>query len=500
MQYRLQGMGSRRARTGLLAAMFALGATAVDAAEVPVRRWGVGLEGGVMKLQEGAWDYAAADQFGRLRVTRGLSRHWSLGAAWLVGHTRTGVLERGASSGWSFDAEPPYRTLISQPMLELEHRLTPGAVVSPILTAGIGLTSWRVIRTGAEQVGWFPDGETITGYDVDGNEVELSASSPTLSFGVGADVTVTGSLHLGLGVRYQVLQGNDRDNVGQSEAWGPEHVDANTALTGAWAALTWWPGSSDADGDGVPDDRDACPAEAEDRDGYNDLDGCPDADNDGDGLDDARDLCPQLAEDVDGFRDDDGCPDLDNDGDGIPDGRDRCPDQAEDVDGEADGDGCPDLDSDGDGVPDDRDRCPGTEPDSLVDADGCAVPVAASPDRVVHSAEPAADFTLEGLAFASGSAQLTADARAQLEEAAAWLAGEPGDFEVRGHTDGAGDAEANRALSRRRAEAVRDALVAMGLPGTRLRATGYGEDAPVADNATPEGRARNRRVEIRRVR
>ncbi|MBK8015270.1 MAG: hypothetical protein IPK20_00290 [Betaproteobacteria bacterium] len=132
-------------------------------------------------MQEGAWDHAAADQFGRVRLSRGLSRHWTVGAAWLFGHTRTGVVERGAAAGWSFASEPPYRTLISQPMLELEHRPTPGARVSPLLTAGLGVTSWRVIRTGSEDVGWFPEGETISGYDLDGNLVELSATRPTRS-------------------------------------------------------------------------------------------------------------------------------------------------------------------------------------------------------------------------------------------------------------------------------------------------------------------------------
>jgi len=471
------------------------------AAEVPVGRWGLTVESGVMKLQEGDWDYSAPDQFGRLRLSRGLSRHWSLHAAWLQGHVRPGAETPGQSAGWSFTTYPSTRTLIRQPMLELEHRLSPGAMFSPTLTAGIGLTDWRVITPAPDSGGWLPEGTTVNGFDVDGNPVELAATNLTLGFGLGLDITLSGSLHLGLGGRYQVLQGNDRDNVGLSARWGAEHVDANTALTSAWAGLTWWLGSSDADRDGVPDKRDGCPNEAEDRDGFNDLDGCPDPDNDGDGLPDGSDQCPQLAEDHDGFRDDDGCPDLDNDGDGIPDGRDRCPDQAEDIDGDTDADGCPDHgDADGDGVDDARDRCPGTEPDSLVDADGCPIAVPTSPDHAVHPTGRPADFVLEGVAFASGSSTLTADARLQLEDVAAWLAGEPGPVEIRGHTDASGEAEANRELSMRRAEAVRQALIGMGLPAASLTAVGYGEDDPVADNSTPEGRAANRRVEVRRMR
>jgi hypothetical protein len=131
----------------------------------------------------------------------------------------------------------------------------------------------------------------------------------------------------------------------------------------------------DNDGDGIPDARDECPDEPEDRDRFQDLDGCPDPDNDGDGIPDARDRCPNQPEDLDGFADDDGCPDPDNDADRVPDDVDRCPDEPEDRDGWQDEDGCPDLDDDRDGVPDARDRCPEapetiTSPADL-DDDGC---------------------------------------------------------------------------------------------------------------------------------
>ena len=97
----------------------------------------------------------------------------------------------------------------------------------------------------------------------------------------------------------------------------------------------------DHDHDGVRNDRDGCPDQAEDFDGFEDEDGCPDTDNDRDGVPDRRDLAPDLAEDVDGFEDYDGRPDLDNDGDGLRDADDACPDNAEDFDGDADTDGCP---------------------------------------------------------------------------------------------------------------------------------------------------------------
>ncbi len=99
---------------------------------------------------------------------------------------------------------------------------------------------------------------------------------------------------------------------------------------------------ADADHDGVPDDLDRCPTEPEDKDGFEDADGCPDPDNDQDGIPDAQDKCPNEPEDKDGFQDADGCPDPDNDRDGIPDRRDRCPNEPETINGFQDEDGCPD--------------------------------------------------------------------------------------------------------------------------------------------------------------
>jgi OmpA-OmpF porin, OOP family len=155
------------------------------------------------------------------------------------------------------------------------------------------------------------------------------------------------------------------------------------------AGVQWAPREHDMDHDGIVDELDQCQELAEDRDGFEDGDGCPDWDNDDDGVPDAQDKCPAEKEDQDGFEDYDGCPDYDNDhdgisdeadacpnhpgarradpktngcpdrdGDGIADKVDKCPDQAEDKDGFEDGDGCPDPDNDSDGFPDADDACP----------------------------------------------------------------------------------------------------------------------------------------------
>ena len=130
---------------------------------------------------------------------------------------------------------------------------------------------------------------------------------------------------------------------------------------------------NDNDGDGILDAFDKCPNEAEDKDGFEDNDGCPEPDNDDDGVLDLMDKCPGDAEDVDGFEDHDGCPDLDNDKDGIEDSKDACPNEPEDKDGFADDDGCPDPDNDGDGIVDANDKCPNEAEDfdGWQDTDGC---------------------------------------------------------------------------------------------------------------------------------
>ncbi|MDI1479957.1 tetratricopeptide repeat protein [Polyangium sp. y55x31] len=81
-------------------------------------------------------------------------------------------------------------------------------------------------------------------------------------------------------------------------------VAASARADGASEDTAW----RDADHDRIPDDRDLCPSEPEDQDGFTDDDGCPDLDNDGDGVADANDHCPDEAENRDGFEDEDGCP------------------------------------------------------------------------------------------------------------------------------------------------------------------------------------------------
>jgi OOP family OmpA-OmpF porin len=262
-------------------------------------------------------------------------------------------------------------------------------------------------------------------------------------------------------------------------------------------------GPKDTDGDGIPDDVDKCPAEAEDKDGFEDEDGCPDLDNDGDGIADAADKCPNEAEDKDGYQDADGCPEPDNDADGIPDFADHCPNEPEDKDGFQDADGCPDPDNDYDGVPDAQDKCP-TQPETkngYQDEDGC-------PDEVPAKIK---QFTgvIQGINFKVNDAALLPASNVVLDKAIAVLK-EFGDLriEIQGHTDdqpmGKGGKYAdNQALSQARAETVKAYFVSHGIDDGRITARGYGDTVPVVDPKGLKGgklngaRAKNRRVEFK---
>jgi outer membrane protein OmpA-like peptidoglycan-associated protein len=102
-----------------------------------------------------------------------------------------------------------------------------------------------------------------------------------------------------------------------------------------------------------------------------------------------------------------------------------------------------------------------------------------------------------GVQFATGRAELSAAARESLSRFAGIVASYPDiQFSVEGHTDNTGSVTTNEELSVRRALAVRDYLIAQGIGVARIDARGFAATQPIADNATSEGRARNRRVEI----
>ena len=247
----------------------------------------------------------------------------------------------------------------------------------------------------------------------------------------------------------------------------------------------------DTDGDGIPDDLDRCPLDPEDKDGFQDEDGCPDPDNDGDGIVDKMDGCPNEP----GPLENKGCPVRDRDGDGILDHLDKCPDDPEDKDGFEDEDGCPDLDNDKDGIPDKQDACPNdpgvANPDPK--KNGCAPKlslVVVKKDKIEIKQQINFEF---GKAVIKG--KLSFDILDQVTQV---MQSYPAikKLRVEGHTDSVGNDDMNMRLSQARAESVRTYLVGHGVDPGRLEAIGYGETKPIASNATDKGRAQNRRTEF----
>lgn len=282
------------------------------------------------------------------------------------------------------------------------------------------------------------------------------------------------------------------------------------------------PTDVDTDGDGILDDADGCPQAAEDADGFEDEDGCPDPDNDADGIPDQGDMCPDEPENVNDWEDADGCPDEipDTDGDGLLDNADECVEQPEDMDGFEDENGCPDVDNDGDGVLDEADGCPmeagpvenrgcpdtDRDEDTVVDRlDNCPDEPGSPQNHGCRERQQVVIQQgrleiLDKVYFRTNRARIQPRSHALLMNVAQVLNNHPEITRVRveGHTDARGRREHNLELSQRRAEAVVEFLVTRGhVARERLEARGFGPDRPIVPNArTRQEHAQNRRVEF----
>lgn len=201
-------------------------------------------------------------------------------------------------------------------------------------------------------------------------------------------------------------------------------------------------------------------------------------DSDADGVMDSNDKCP----DKPGTSALQGCPD--SDGDGFADDDDKCPT----VFGIEKYQGCPIPDSDGDGVNDETDSCisiPG-----VANNHGCPI-IDTTVEQKINSAA-------EQIFFATGKATLLPVSYKPLNEIAQLLKDNPNyKVSIEGHTDNTGNSKANQLLSEKRANTVLQYLINRGITQARMQGNGFGQDKPVADNNTKEGRSKNRRVEIK---
>ncbi|GAB6074479.1 OmpA family protein [Nautilia lithotrophica] len=194
-------------------------------------------------------------------------------------------------------------------------------------------------------------------------------------------------------------------------------------------------------------------------------------DSDNDGIADELDKCPNTPKGV--KVDKNGCQ-IDSDGDGVYDNVDKCPNTLAGV--SVDVNGCP-VDSDGDGVADYLDKCPNTPNGVKVDKKGCALV-----------------FNFD-ITFDNNSAEIKPEFMSKVKEFAKFLKENPVyKAEIQGYTDSKGSAKYNKILSEKRAKAVYEALIDLGVDPRRLSYKGFGEENPIASNDTAEGKAKNRRV------
>jgi len=290
------------------------------------------------------------------------------------------------------------------------------------------------------------------------------------TYGVGLLFDLNPSRNDGRGITLRADLGARRALSSGSDG-GAEPVDyiAGLGLQFSWGA-TPVRVPVDSDGDGVTDDLDKCPGTPAGT--AVDGSGCP-LDDDGDGVTNDLDKCPgtPAGAKVDAV----GC-ELDSDGDGVGDSRDQCPNTPAGT--KVDEKGC-ELDGDGDGIPDGVDQCPDSPKGTRVNNVGCPF------DKVL---------LLQGVKFATASAELLPESLPILEGASATLKRYPEVVvEVAGYTDSRGADAYNQQLSERRAQAVLKYLKDSGVTNT-LSARGYGEQDPIASNATEDGRSQNRRV------
>lgn len=235
-------------------------------------------------------------------------------------------------------------------------------------------------------------------------------------------------------------------------------------------------GCPDRDGDKIIDKDDECPDEA----GSKEFMGCPD--KDGDGTPDKYDNCV----DVFGAKEYKGCPD--KDGDGLLDKDDTCPD----VFGPKENNGCPWPDTDKDSVLDKDDACPTTP--GLVELKGCP-----PPPPMKEAEKKILERAFSSLEFATGKDIIKPVSFPSLNDLANLVKQHKNEWKLTlsGHTDNQGDATKNMNLSEKRSKAVKAYLVKKGVPEDIVIAEWFGQTVPIADNSTPQGRQKNRRVEMK---
>ncbi len=437
--------------------------TAALFADETAGKFGVGLKGGITQ-------YMGDINGAKTGVTYGVTVHF-----WFNDYVALGF-EYDKPTISAEKGQEYFKNEMTAIGLSLRFKLLPSSSLNPYLTAGIlGFENRPKDKNG----NLLP--EAAAGH--------YQKQDVAIPLGAGLEYFISEMISLNAEAVYNYTRTDWLDDINRgdkSDGWLAATLGLNISFGEP----------KDTDHDGIPDNRDADPLHAEDKDGFQDQDGAPDLDNDQDGVPDVQDLAPMDPEDRDGYKDEDGRPDPDNDGDGIVDEKDAAPNEAEDMDGFQDEDGKPDPDNDGDGILDANDKCP-DKPETVngvEDEDGCPD---TKPEVAVQKGQA---IVLPGIQFKTGSATLTASSKTILDKVVRTLKENPDiEIEVRGYTDNTGKYESNVKLSQRRADSVKKYLVENGVEGARIKTAGFGPDNPIAPNDTKEGRAKNRRIEFFRI-
>jgi len=398
---------------------------------------------------------------------------------------------------WTMMAGPTLRSTTSLGNVELGHQMNWGAGVGALLLDN------RSLQLGIETAGGVdvetPDSRStnaealagiklrLPGLESCANCLELGAAAgPGITTGIGTpEVRALFQFAYTPEVPEPKMD-TDGDGI-------YDDVDACPKVPGVKSsdpAKHGCPPDGDRDKDTILDKDDACPDEPGKADPDPKKNGCPDRDRDKDGIVDSADACP----DEPGLPNDDpkknGCPLNDKDGDTITDDVDACIDIPGVKTDDPKTNGCP-PDTDGDGFRDDQDACPKEK--GVDDADpskrGCPKLVRVTEKEII---------ILEQVQFDTGKSTIKKVSDPLLDSVAQVLKEHPEilKLEVQGHTDTTGSKQINAKLSDDRAKSVRDALIKRGVDGNRLSFKGYGQDVPVGDNKTPEGKQMNRRVQF----
>ena len=418
-------------------------ATTVLNAQTSESPWAVSVGANIVGVQDDTVDSDTGFGVPHLSLSRYIAGGFSIGAQFAKN---------------SFDVNS-----ISSDYLSLDgivkFNITEGKYV-PYLFAGYGISKFGI---DSSKGGNFPSTEaartTLGGLGLNYYFTDNWAINASTSYRSASEKGAYNHLQHVIGVSYNFgVQDSDKDGVSDKKDVCPE-------IPG----LKEFEGCPDTDGDGIPDNKDACPEEA----GSAEMNGCPD--QDGDGIADNEDACPDKA----GSAEMNGCPD--SDGDGVADNLDKCPEQVGDVANN----GCPWDDGDGDGVADKDDACPEEAGDAA--NNGCP----AVPQKLIDFLQ--ADNSK--ILFRADSYSVPNNAISKLNDLKAVLEEYPdASITIEGHASEDGSSEYNQKLSDKRANSVKDALIAAGIDANRLETKAYGETKPVVDNNTKGGRAANRRV------